>query len=210
MTDADPRGSTRDPVSRDHPDVLAVCRWLPQPYPWGAFTGRHDYIHVGDRQGRANLWWADFCVHRGDYVGPPRGGLVPDHYPDYDVAMPRRVSAGASGCLAEWADTSRRPGLRAEAKVSPPGIRSRQPVLAARLPAMTPTTSATHWRGCATTATPPDPTHRHQRRMLTPSPTASIPLGMPQTCSCHQSGPAPSRGMDVPSAVLRQAGAVAT
>lgn len=90
-------------AERDHPDVLAVCRWLPQPYPSGAFTGRHDRVHAAERHGLTVLWWADRTVHVGDYVGPARGGLAPGARPSYDVAMP----AGGylqvrSGILRGW------------------------------------------------------------------------------------------------------------
>lgn len=91
--------------SRDHPDVLAVCRWLPQPVPFGAFTGRHDHVHCLRRQGFVNLWWSDVVVHAGDYVGPPRGGLAPDPAPDYDVAMPLGGFARVrNGVLLGWDD----------------------------------------------------------------------------------------------------------
>ena len=75
-------------TARDHPDVLSVCRWLPQPFAFGAFSGQHDLIHICERQALVNLWFAATPVHEGDYVGPPRGGLVPGVEPDYDVAMP--------------------------------------------------------------------------------------------------------------------------
>ena len=90
-------------TARDHPDVLSVCRWLPQPFAFGAFSGQHDLVHCQDRQALVNLWFAATPVHEGDYVGPPRGGLVPGAEPDYDVAMP----AGGflqvrSGELSGW------------------------------------------------------------------------------------------------------------
>jgi hypothetical protein len=75
-------------TARDHPDVLSVCRWLPQPFAFGAFSGQHDLVHCQERQALVNLWFAATPVHEGDYVGPPRGGLVPGSEPDYDVAMP--------------------------------------------------------------------------------------------------------------------------
>lgn len=216
MTDADPheRASGPGPTSRDHPDVLAVCRWLPQPYPWGAFTGRHDYIHVGPRQGRANLWWADQCVHRGDYVGPPRGGLVPDHYPDYDVAMP---SGGflqvRSGVLADWADnpaTSR--VLRADGETfSPQEYGPGHPYWLHDYRAMTPEDQRNALAGV-----------RHSRDSTRSDDTVAgaellsaitdrvRSAQMPHACSCENDGPSPARGMDIPGAVLRHSGAVAT
>jgi hypothetical protein len=90
----------------DDPEVLAVCRWLPQASPAGAFSGRHDRIHIGDRHGLVNLWWEHAVVHEGHYVGPPRGGLVPDPSADYSVAMPAggylQVEAGVVG---PWQDS---------------------------------------------------------------------------------------------------------
>ena len=90
---------------RDHPDVLSVCRWLPQPFPFGAFSGQYDVVHVSGRQALVNLWMSSAPVHEGDYVGPPRGGLVPGRFPDYDVAMPSggylRIRAGV---LQDWND----------------------------------------------------------------------------------------------------------
>lgn len=89
----------------DGPDVLAVCRWLPQANPAGAFSGRHDRIHVDNRHGLVNLWWEHAVVHQGHYVGPPRGGLVPDPSADYSVAMPTggylHVEAGV---VTAWND----------------------------------------------------------------------------------------------------------
>ena len=90
---------------RDHPDVLSVCRWLPQSFPFGAFSGQYDVVHVSGRQALVNLWMSSAPVHEGDYVGPPRGGLVPGRYPDYDVVMPAggylRIRAGI---LQGWDD----------------------------------------------------------------------------------------------------------
>ncbi len=203
-----------DAAGRDHPDVLAVCRWLPQAYPWGAFTGRHDYVHVGDRQGRVNLWWADFCVHRGDYVGPPRGGLVPDHYPDYDVAMPAggylRVR---SGVLADWVDEpSACPTLRGDGEA----------FLSQRYGPGNP-----YWLADYRDMTADDMRNalagvRHRRDDQNTDDTvrgsellAAIEHRVaaardPENCSCLGREPDPSRGMDVPGAVLRQPGAVPT
>lgn len=87
------------------PDVQTVCRWLPQPHPSGAFSGRHDRIHVGNRHGLVNLWGEPTAVHLGDYVGPPRGGLIPNQKASYSVAMP----AGGylhveQGILASWSN----------------------------------------------------------------------------------------------------------
>ncbi len=214
MTDAKPQPPAGDPLTRDHPDVLAVCRWLPQPYPWGAFTGRHDYVHVGARQGRANLWWADLCVHRGDYVGPPRGGLVPDHYPDYDVAMP---SGGflqvRSGVLADWSSRSsaacvlRADGEAFASQEYGPG----NPYWLADYQAMGADDQRNALAGI-----------RHRRATgsadesvdddgLLDAITARVRTAtMPQSCSCAGPGVGPARGMDVPGAVLRHAGAVAT
>lgn len=90
----------------DGPDVLAVCRWLPQPFPSGAFSGRHDRVHINNRHGLVNLWWEDTVVHQGHYVGPPRGGLAADPGADYSVAMPGggylHVEAGVA---TAWSDT---------------------------------------------------------------------------------------------------------
>ena len=214
MSDADADSVSGDPVSRDHPDVLAVCRWLPQPYPWGAFTGRHDYIHVGDRHGRANLWWADTCVHRGDYVGPPRGGLVADHYPDYDVAMP---SGGylqvRSGVLADWVDSaSSAPMLRADGEVfAAQKYGPSNPYWLPDYQAMTPEDQRNALAGV-----------RHRRdangsdatvagEELLDAITARVHAArQPRSCSCVDPGSAPPRGMDVPTVVLRHPGAVAT
>lgn len=103
--DADDAEPVRAGRIRDHPDVLAVCRWLPQPFPFGAFTGRHDHVHSQDWQGYLNLWWSDKVVHPGDYVGPPRGGLAPSSEPDYDVAMPSGVFLRVRhGVLMGWRD----------------------------------------------------------------------------------------------------------
>lgn len=212
-------GETAAPVSgdatgRDHPDVLAVCRWLPQPYPWGAFTGRHDYVHVGDRQGRVNLWWSDFCVHRGDYVGPPRGGLVPGHYPDYDVAMP---SGGylhiQSGVLAEWVDTpSGAPLLRADGEgFEPHRYGPGNPYWLTDYRAMATEDQRNALAGV-----------RHRRAADRSDETVAgtelldaiahriTTAREPSCCSCLGAGPDPARGMDVPAGVLRHGGAVAT
>lgn len=84
-----------------------MCRWLPQPFPSGAFSGRHDRVHDGARQGFANVWLTDAPVHPGDYVGPPRGGLVPSQEADYDVAMPAGGWLNVrAGVLVGWSDRS--------------------------------------------------------------------------------------------------------
>lgn len=100
----------------EHPDVLAVCRWLPLPIPFGAFSGSHDHVHVGDRQGYVNLWWSQTAVHVGDYVGPARGGLVADPKADYDVAMPVGGYLHVrDGVLVDWSDEpAGSPVLRAD------------------------------------------------------------------------------------------------
>ena len=216
---SEPAPRSGEAPGRDHPDVLAVCRWLPQPYPWGAFTGRHDYVHVGERQGRVNLWWSDFCVHRGDYVGPPRGGLVPGHYPDYDVAMP---SGGylriRSGVLAEWTDDpSDAPLLRADGEdFHPHRYGPGNPYWLTDYRAMSGEDQRNALAGV-----------RHRRDAQRSDHTVSdqtvagaelldaithrvTTSREPAACSCLGVGPDPARGMDVPAAVLRQAGAVAT
>ena len=210
------RGRTdRDQGGRDHADVLAVCRWLPQPYPWGAFTGRHDYVHVGGRQGRLNLWWADFCAHVGDYVGPPRGGLVPEPDPDYDVAMP---SGGylhvRDGAIEDWDDLrSTAPVLRADGEV----FRAERygpsyPYWLADYQAMTEDDRLNALAGV------------RRRRDVTGADTAVEDHGLadavagwvaqaqvPDACSCSATDESrPARGMDVPGALLRHGGAVAT
>lgn len=214
MTDADPPTVGGPAVNRDHPDVLAVCRWLPQPYPWGAFTGRHDYVHIGTRHGRTNLWWADTCLHRGDYVGPPRGGLVPDHYPDYDVAMP---SGGflhiRSGVVADWADTQGCDTLlRADGEAFlPQKYGPGNPYWLSDYRAMTADDQRNALAGV-----------RHRRRSHQPDETIAgeelldaisarvAAARPPDACSCGSGGTAAPRGMDVPASVLRQPGAVAT
>jgi hypothetical protein len=70
------------------PDVQTVCRWLPRAYPAGAFSGRHDRVHVNNRHGLVNLWGEEAVVHEGDYVGPPRGGMIPNQAASYAIAMP--------------------------------------------------------------------------------------------------------------------------
>lgn len=206
---------SNDHDQRDHADVRAVCRWLPQPQPWGAFTGRHDYVHVGTRQGRLNLWWADFCAHVGDYVGPPRGGLVPDPDADYDVAMP---SGGylhvRDGRIDSWDDLrSAAPVLRADGEV----FRAERygpsyPYWLADYQAMTQDDRLNALAGVRRRRDVASADTAVQADGLADAVAAWVAAAaLPDDCSCHPTTPGrPARGMDVPGALLRHGGAVAT
>ena len=102
-----------------NPDAMLLCRWLPQPQPFGAFSGNNDGVHDGDRQGLVNLWSTGGVVHPGQYVGPPRGGLATGPDPTYSVAMPLGGYLNIdSGVLTAWTQRPHaRPILRADGEV---------------------------------------------------------------------------------------------
>ncbi len=200
-------------AGRDHPDVLAVCRWLPQPQPWGAFTGRHDYVHVNQRQGRVNLWWSNVCLHPGHYVGPPRGGLVPDTQPDYDIAMPSggflRVRGGV---LSDWSDSSSaHPVVRADGEVfhehkyGPPN-----PYWLSDYRAMTDDDMRNALAGVRRLRDPEGQDQTTDCASLVTAIAARVSASlMPDMCTCSDPDrDYPLRGMDVPGALLRNSAAI--
>lgn len=220
-----PQANDRESIpGRDHPDVLAVCRWLPQPYPWGAFTGRHDYVHVSERQGRVNLWWSQNCVHAGDYVGPPRGGLVPHARADYDVAMP---SGGylqvRNGVLTDWCDDRDDTSPTSAGRQAAPVVRADGEVFrGAKYGPANP-----YWLSDYRAMTDEDRRNalagvRHLRDREGQDHTADAAelvaaisvrvtsAAVPDMCSCAQPDrDPPSRGMDVPGALLGNSAAIA-
>ena len=234
MTDVTPPGTTSG--HRDHPDVLAVCRWLPQAYPWGAFTGRHDRVHFGARQGFVNLWWSDHTVHVGEYVGPPRGGLIPDPAANYNVAMPAGGYLHVQrGTFVNWAmQPTDDPIVRADGEAfSPQAYGPAQPYWLSQYQAMTQedrlnSLAAVHRRSLqsssarsdapASSAVVPEPRpepHRdHHAQAISEWVRSSR---QPVVCGCdsnsammHPGLTLNGRGLNVPNALLRHGGAVAT
>jgi hypothetical protein len=233
LTDAaQPNPAATGSTQRDHPDVLAVCRWLPQPYPWGAFTGRHDRVHIGPRHGFVNLWWSDHAVHAGEYVGPPRGGLVPHPAADYCVVMP---SGGylivRAGVLMAWQDEPHpdAPLVRADGEVFlPESYGPARPYWLWQYEAMSledrrNALAAVHRRSLPAGADPADDAGdlpgRDQgdlARAISDWVATSRP---PVVCGCdsqagyvHVGAPTTrsGRGLNVPNALLRHGGAIAT
>ena len=228
MSGGAPQGAAADSVSRDHPDVLSVCRWLPQPFPSGAFSGRHDVVHVGDRQAFVNLWLSEAPVHAGDYVGPPRGGLVPRHDADYDVVMPAGGSLNIrGGVLRGWAesDTGVRQ-VRADGEEYLSGVYGpARPYLVAHYRAMSRddqlnALAAVRRRRLSVDGQPqpegddsPTPPVRLQQAEAIGEWVSSS--RSPRTCTCRVdeprgSGATSKHNRGVPGALLAQGGAIAT
>lgn len=221
------RQITCDPrATHDHPDVLAVCRWLPQPYPSGAFTGRHDRIHVGDRQGLAALWWSELPVHQGEYVGPPRGGLAPEPTPSYDVAMPPGGFLHiAHGVVSGWSDEPES-GLiiRADGdSLDPTDHESVQPYFLDQYRALSPAQCEAALAQVARRRLPrfagPRSPQREDRVpvdvLVTALQDRIATARPPVICRCDVPGAEPPRwprprGGHIPAALLRHGGAIAT
>lgn len=225
--------ATRVPLRAvEGPDALAVCRWLPQAYPSGAFSGRHDRVHVDSRHGLVNLWWEDTVVHQGHYVGPPRGGLAADPSADYSVAMPAggylQVEAGV---VATWRDTpGPGPLIRADGEsFSPDDYTAERPYFTWQYQSMALNDCRRGILGVQ---------HRSLRGLSSPAETSANQPGDPRSdveesarallqliaeaeptvvCDCDSSRPTPNReiwphrgGSVVPSALLQHASAMAT
>lgn len=218
--------SAAETGARDRPDVLSVCRWLPQPFPSGAFSGRHDLVHVGERQAFVNLWLSDVPVHAGDYVGPPRGGLVPGQQPDYDVAMPAGGYLNVrAGVLVGWSDSADSGQLlRADGdRFQPEAHGPAWPYLMAHYRAMTQDDRlnalatvrrrrlSVHSQTDSADADAPPVQRQAEAQAISDWVAASR---QPEVCDCEtDSGTpvgTPRRGRSVPGALLTHGGAITT
>jgi hypothetical protein len=232
MSHAEPAPAATETPSVTDPDVLAVCRWLPQAEPTGAFTGTHDNVHVGRRHGLVNLWWSQTTIHIGDYVGPPRGGILPSQTPTYAVAMPvGGYLIIEAGVVVGWED---RPGPRTTIRADgecfePADFSPSHPYFQSQYRAMTPHCSRLailnirRKRLGGADATQPQPAQQRtdprsvidqQSHALLEAIAAATP---PVTCLCDQPGLSPEQhtwpytaSSAVPSSLLRHASALAT
>ena len=220
------------PDPTDDPDILAVCRWLPQSLPSGAFTGSHDSVHVGRRHGLVNLWWSEGTVHLGDYVGPPRGGILPSQTASYAVAMPvGGYLIVEAGVVSAWQEhPGPRTMIRADGELFEPGDYSAtHPYFQSQYRAMGPHSSrlavlnirrrrlgskANSETRPADESTDPRSVIADQSDRLLQAIAAARP---PVTCLCDEPGIAPEDQTwpyaihrAVPGSLLRHASALAT